>query len=298
MKKNTPEELPEGVSIAINSRDALGEGPWWSQQSQSLWRVDIDGQLLHCWCAKDDSHTKWQLPKKVGCFVPNLKETAGVVALPDGLHWLELRDNKLTQIAELEANLFENVFNDGKCDRNGNFWFGSKHINNTDACGNLYKITPDCQVTLMHTGVGVSNGIGWSPDNEICYYTDSVKRTIWAIKFVDDSIGSKDIFVRDEVGYPDGLTVDSEGFVWSAKWDGGRVVRYSPGGEIDFVLTLPISRPTSVMFGGEDLSRLYITSAQPGNKSESLAGKVFVLQTGTRGLGEKSFNPRLDHLTQ
>mgnify|MGYP003310951305 CR=1 FL=1 len=93
MTKTTPKHLPAGVSIAIDSLDILGEGPWWSTRSQSLWRVDIDRKLLHCWCKKDDSHRQWQLPQKVGCFVPNLAETAGVVALPDGLYWRELEDS-------------------------------------------------------------------------------------------------------------------------------------------------------------------------------------------------------------
>ncbi len=293
MIKNLPEELPEGVSIAISSQDCLGEGPWWSERSQSLWRVDVEQRLLHCWNTEKDSHTQWELPKTVGCFVPNLDETAGVVALSDGLYWLELKDNELTQIAELEADLSGNVFNDGKCDRHGNFWFGSKDIHNRDPSGNLYKIDPECQVTLIESGVGVSNGIAWSPNGEICYYTDSAKRTIWSMEVVDTRIISKDIFIRDEMDYPDGLTVDAEGFVWSAKWDGGRIVRYSPKGEIDFVLRLPVSRPTSVMFGGKDLTQLFITTAQADRNSQSMAGNVFVLQTGTKGLAEKSFNPKL-----
>jgi sugar lactone lactonase YvrE len=125
----------------------------------------------------------------------------------------------------------------------------------------------------MLTGLGVSNGVGWSPDGTTMYHTDSTTRTIRAYAF-DAAAGTIDdgrTFVVDDDCYPDGLTVDADGYVWSAKWDGWRVVRYDPAGKIDRVLPMPVQRPTAVAFGGPELDRLYVTSARANLSPSALA---------------------------
>ena len=283
-------DLAAGLEVAIASDDTLGEGPWWSTRSSSLWRVDIRKQLIHCWRPGDDTHREWALPDQVGCFVPSPNETAGVAALSDGMYWFDVQTGALTQIAELEGDIADNLFNDGKCDRSGNLWVGSKHVSDAKLTGHLYRIDTQCRVTQMLDRIGVSNGIAWSPDNKICYYTDSAQQTIWTMTTADGRITSREIFVKDTDGYPDGLTVDAEGCIWSAKWDGGRVVRYTPDGKIDTVLEMPVSRPTSVMFGGEDLGQLYITSARVDREHEAMAGHVFVFDSKTCGIAETPYD--------
>ena len=131
-----------------------------------------------------------------------------------------------------------------------------------------------------------SNGIGWSPDNTTIYYTDSVKKRIYSLAFDGEKITNQQIFAEDTDCAPDGLTVDSEGGVWSAKWDGSRVVRYTPDKKVDITLDLPVSRPTSLIFGGPELTKLFITSASHDRTKESMAGHVFVYDSPIQGIAE------------
>jgi sugar lactone lactonase YvrE len=163
--------------------------------------------------------------------------------------------------------------------------------------GALYRLDPNGNYREVISGVGISNGLGWSPDNRLMYYTDSRKRTIWVYDFDFESgaISNQQIFVTTPQEYiPDGLTVDAEGYVWSAKWDGWKVVRYAPDGSVDIEVELPVQRPTSCIFGGSDLTDIFITSASTGlSKSElaeqPLAGCVFIVDSGTKGLPEPRF---------
>ncbi len=163
--------------------------------------------------------------------------------------------------------------------------------------GGLYRLDFDGSYQPMKTGVGISNGLGWSPDNRIMYYTDSIKRTIWAYDFdlEEGTISNRKVFAQTPEDYvPDGLTVDADGLVWSAKWDGWKVVRYTPNGSVDLEVPLPIQRPTSCMFGGPNFNLLYITSASTGLSEFELqeqpsAGSIFVYETDIPGLPEPRF---------
>jgi sugar lactone lactonase YvrE len=280
------------VEVAFPSGDTIGEGPWWSVAEQALWRVDINGCQVYRWDPADDTQRAWALPDKVGCAVPCKSGTHCAVALADGIHLLDLETSELSLIVPLEQDREETLFNDGKCDRSGNFWLGSKHVQDEPHQGSLYKVDRDGSAMRLLDEITTSNGIGWSPDDAVCYYTDSGARTIWSMEVDETGVRSCEVFATDTLGVPDGLTVDTEGYVWSAKWDGGRVVRYAPTGDVDLVVEVPVSRPTSVMFGGADLTQLFITSARIGVESEPLAGHVFVYASQTRGLPEAPFDYR------
>lgn len=137
------------------------------------------------------------------------------------------------------------------------------------------------------------NGIGWSPDNRIMYFTDTMVRTIWAYEYdvTRGDLGQRRVFAWLDAhdGLPDGLTVDAEGFVWSAVWDGWRVIRYAPDGGIDREIRLPVQRPTSCMFGGPALDTLYVTSASVGLQGAPLAGGLFAVRPGVAGIPETPF---------
>jgi sugar lactone lactonase YvrE len=150
----------------------------------------------------------------------------------------------------------------------------------------------------MERNIGISNGLGWSPDDRLMYFTDTLARTIYVYDFdVDEGvIRNRRVFAQspDNMGVPDGLAVDSEGFVWSAQWDGWQVIRYSPKGTIDRIVSLPVPRPTSCTFGGPDLSTLYVTSARIRLSGSQLAeaplsGSVFAYESGVRGLPDNIF---------
>jgi sugar lactone lactonase YvrE len=152
--------------------------------------------------------------------------------------------------------------------------------------GTLYRIEPDLQVTAMRTGVSVSNGLDWSPDGRTFYFTDSTTRRVNAYDF-DISTGDLSnerllVEMSDPVATPDGLAVDAEGNLWIAMWDGGCVRQFSAKGRLLRTIELPVSRPTSVAFGGPYLDQLFITSARGGIPHAQLgaephAGSIFVV---------------------
>jgi L-arabinonolactonase len=284
------------IHVAYSANDILGEGPVWVPEEQVLYWVDIQGPALQRWHAGSGGYRRWALPSEIGCFA--LRQSGGVlVALRTGFALLDLETEKLTPLLNPEADRPYTRFNDGKCDRRGRFWAGTMDEEAPNTRAALYRLDPagDCQP--MQAGVGISNGLGWSPDNRIMYYTDSIKHQIYAYDFDLESgtIRNRRVFAETPEGYvPDGLTVDVDGYIWSAKWDGWKVVRYAPDGSVDLEIPLPVQRPTSCVFGGPELKQLYITSARVDLTTEELAkqpqaGSVFVLETSTQGLPEPRF---------
>ena len=283
------------VKCAFRSRDTLGEGPIWCIEEQALYWVDIQQPALQRWHPATGEHKVWQMPSEIGSYA--LRESGGaVVALGTGLAWLDLSSGDVTPIVDPEADMAENRFNDGKCDRQGRFWAGTMPLKERGPLGALYRLDPDGIVHKMRERVSVSNGLGWSLDNRTMYYTDSPTGNIYAYDFDPDmgKISNERIFAHTDNGFPDGLTVDGEGYVWSAKWDGWRIVRYAPDGSIDREIKMPVQRPTSCMFGGPELRHLFVTSAtinltEAELAAQPLAGSVFVIETDVAGLPEPRF---------
>ena len=275
----------------------LAEGPSWSSAEGVLYWVDISRPAVFRFHPALGQTGHWPMPRLIGCVAP-----AGsgrlVLADEDGFGFLDLVTGQVTSIADTERGLPNNRFNDGKVDRKGRLWAGTIDRGFRDATGSLYRLDPDGCVHQMATGFICSNGLGWSPDDRTMYFTDSVARTIWAYDFDPQAgtVGDRRVFASfsDGAGVPDGLTVDAEGFVWSAIWDGWRIVRFAPDGRTDRVTRMPVQRPSSCMFGGPDLRTLYVTSAcvelgWDALKAGPLAGSLFAIQTDVPGLEEVSF---------
>ncbi len=274
------------AAVCIQAANAIvGEGPNWDSTRGVLYWVDIKRPALFRWDPEVGQTGHWPMPKPVGCVSP-----AGsgrlVFADSDGFGVLEPSTGEISRMANPEIDLPQNRFNDGKVDRAGRFWAGTMDDRCVQPTGSLYRLDTDLSVHQMGTGFICSNGLGWSPDNRTMYFTDSMVRTIWAYDFdlLSGELGARRIFARlaDHDGVPDGLTVDSEGFVWSAVWDGWRLIRYAPDGTIDCEVPLPVQRPTSCVFGGADLKTLYVTSACleldcKALQSGPLAGALFAL---------------------
>lgn len=275
----------------------LGEGPLWCPREGMLYWLDIKRPAINRFDPEAGRAGHWPMPSDIGCMA--LREEGGmVVALRSGFALLDLDTGAIEAISDPESDRPGNRFNDGKVDRQGRFWAGTLNDAESEPLGSLYRLDPDRTVTLMQDGVVVSNGIGWSPDDRTMYFTDSAIRTIWAYDFDPDSgaIANRRIFaeVPDGTGYPDGLTVDCEGYVWSAVWDGWRLVRYDPAGRIDREVVVPVQRPTSCMLGGPELKTLYVTSASihldaGALERGPLAGGLFALDVDTAGLPEPRF---------
>ncbi len=287
-----------GLRVLDDHRCILGEGPWWSVEQEMLFWVDITGRAVHRSALDGTSGRLWQVPSEIG-FLVLAEDGGGVIGLRDGLHRLDFETGEIVSLVRLEQDRPHQRFNDGKCDRQGRLWFGSMGDEPGDAVGALYRYHGGPTASLVFGDVYTSNGLGWSPEGSRMYYTDSPRHRIDVLD-VDPATGGvshRRTFADDPLGVlPDGLTVDSEGCVWSAKWDGSAVVRYTPDGEVDRRLELPVARPTSCMFAGPDLRTLVITSALDGPGTTSarpdLAGATFLLDVEVAGLPEPLFAPR------
>lgn len=257
---------------------------------QTLIWVDIPARLVHRSALDGSRAEEWEMPSTVGFAVPN---TDGLllVGLRSGLHWLNPRTGDVWLDTSIESHRLDQRINDGKTDREGRVWFGTMHDAETEPAGALYRLDPEGASPILG-GITTSNGLGWSPDGTVMYYTDSMTHRICSYSFDASTgeLGAEKVFAADPAGYvPDGLTVDADGFVWSAKWNGGMIVRYSPDGHVEQELKLPVSRPTSCMFVGADLRTLAVTSARadvPSADDEPLAGSVFLIDVGVAGIPE------------
>lgn len=285
------------VSVVVSLPDTLGEGPLWSGRDNALYWVDIDAGQAHALGDGSADVRTWQLPSQVGCLA--LRATGGaVVALRTGLHLFDFGTGELAFVCDPESDRPGNRFNDGACDPAGRFWAGTLEDAEREPLGGLYRLDADGRCRTMLDGVFCSNGIGWSPDARTMYYTDSGTGRIDAFDYDVNTgeVHNRRVFAVDPAGsgVPDGLTVDADGYVWSAKWDGWRIVRYAPDGRIDRTIPMPVPRPTACAFGGPDLDRLYVTSARTRLGEAELAqaplsGALFVVEPGVRGRAEPMF---------
>ena len=212
-----------------------------------------------------------------------------------------------TRFCAPEKDKPKNRSNDGKCDRQGRFWYGTM-MNNiaadtselpiTDHSGGLYRIDPDGSVQAFEQGLGVANTFAWSPDDKTMYFADTLD-AIYAYDFdaAPGRVANRRTFGKldtTQYGHPDGSTIDAEGFLWNARWDGGCLVRWAPDGKVDRVVQMPCRRVTSCIFGGPDLNTLYITTVRYGLSAGDLAeqplrGGIFALDAGVKGIPDGQF---------
>ena len=286
------------IELLVDAHNELGEGALWDVQEQRLYWIDSHGGTIHSTDARGQDLRRWQLPEHIGSMC--LRAGGGaVVALRNGLHYFDFETGGLTPIADPERDHRRTRMNDGKVDRQGRFLVGSMDYEEREPLGALYRLDPDRSVTKLDEGIIVSNGPCWSPDGGTFYFADSFRRCIWAYKY-DVATGdllSRRLFASFEGhlrGYPDGATVDTEGFVWSVEVYGGRLVRFAPDGTIDRLVGMPCDSITSITFGGADLDTLYVTSMarpyQGRRRLEREAGGLFAVHgAGVRGLPETRF---------
>ena len=284
----------EPVCVA-DCKAVLGEGPLWVAREQALYWVDVKGRLVFR-MSKEGALTSWDTPFRIGSLAPRAK--GGFVAGSErGLAFVDLEQERFEPFADPEPDRPGNRFNDGKTDRRGRFWAGTMDDAEKQFSGALYRLDPDLGWSRIDDGYKVTNGPAFSPDGRLIYHNDSARQTIYAFDLSDDGdVSNKRVFARfgDGDGFPDGMTVDAEGCLWVAFWDGWCLRRFSPAGECIRTMRMPVQRPTSCAFGGADLDRLFVTSARIGLDEKSLAmqpyaGGLFVLEAGVSGLAEAPF---------
>jgi len=283
------------VQHLVSSQNHLGEGPVWDARENCLYWVDLFKNRIYQWSPSQPGQAKdIPLPHMVSAI--GLRASGFVLATSDGFAYID-PNYHVENIYAFPHMLQPGAHsNDGAVDRQGRFWAGTAA--GPQPNNHLYCLSADASVRTMETGIGISNGIAWSPDNLVMYYVDSPKRVIYAYDF-DPTTGSMSnrrdlVETPGSHDAPDGITVDAEGYIWCARWDGWRIVRYAPDGCIDAEIQLPVQRPTSCTFGGEDLKTLYITSARTGLdhkqlKQQPLAGDIFTVDTPIAGIAEPIF---------
>ncbi len=285
--------MPSFDVVVRAERDLLGEGPVWSARDEALYWVDIKAPRVNRLNLNDGRVEAWTMPEAIGWLIERRDSPGFVAGFKSGFARLTLDPMAIEPIGDPEPDRPETRLNDAKADARGRIWAGSMDERaETEPLGALRRLDPDLSWRVVDPGYHIANGPAFSPDQRTLYHADSARRTVYRFD-VDDAGGleNKRIFVtfEDDWGYPDGMATDAEGGVWIAAWDGGRVNRFTPDGVLDSFIALPASQITSCAFAGPDLDRMFVTSAAMGRGDEALAGALFEVDPGVRGLPPGQF---------
>ncbi|MEU6536669.1 SMP-30/gluconolactonase/LRE family protein [Streptomyces sp. NPDC047000] len=274
--------------VAVRAEAALGEGPTWDAAAGRLIWLDILNSRVHTYdpvtgrrtVRVTEQHVGAAKPRAGGGLVLNLRDGVGLTD-PDGtFRWLH------------HEPVPGRRGNDAAVAPDGSLWAGTMRYDEAPGGGTLSRITADGTAETVLGDVTISNGIGWSPDGHLMYYIDSPTRRIDVFRYEDGRATDRRRFAEIEpgAGSPDGLTVDAEGCVWVALWDGSAVRRYTPDGELERAVVLPVPRVTACAFGGPALTDLYITTARVGlTAPHPMAGSLLVVPHAAKGLPQPPF---------
>ena len=285
--------MDTAVELLVDEHALVGEGPLWDEEEQVLYWVDILNSKLFIYDPASGENRTLDVGQHVGTVVT--RASGGLMlAVREGFASFDLETQELTLIANPEAHVTGNRFNDGKCDPAGRFWAGTMAYENPKDSGSLYRLDTDLSVHRMFGGVAISNGIVWSLNHSTMYYIDTLRKNVRAWDYDNETgdIANERVVidVPEEAGMPDGMAIDSEGMLWVAHYGGARVSRWNPGsGELLEEIPLPVTQVTACAFGGPDLATLFITSAaQELDAAElarqPLAGGLFAIETPYRGV--------------
>ncbi|MFJ7099804.1 SMP-30/gluconolactonase/LRE family protein [Streptomyces albogriseolus] len=275
--------------VAVRAEAELGEGATWDPATGRLLWIDILGARVHTYdpatgrrtVRRTEQHVGAVKPRAGGGLVLNLRDGVGLIDPDDTFRWLHREP-----VAGRRGN-------DAAVAPDGSLLAGTMRYDEALGGGTLTRVTGDGEATVLLDDVTVSNGTGWSPDGRLMYYIDTPTRRVDVFDAGEDgTIGGRRPLaeIEEGAGFPDGLTVDADGCVWVALWDGGAVRRYTPDGELDRVIELPVPRVTCCAFGGPGLTDLYITTARVGlTAPHPLAGSLLVVPRAGKGVAQPVF---------
>ncbi len=279
--------------LFIEKQAWLGEGPIWDARTQTLYWLDILNKRIYA-----GAELLAELDEFVGCMAPRAQ--GGLIFTQKASIWtaappthIQPASPQLTLVATLSSEPATTRFNDGKCDPRGRFLAGTMDLNESDPVGSLYSFD-GAVVTKLLGGVTISNGMAWSPDHKTFYYIDTPTREVRAFEYDLDTGAIANprvvITVPEALGWPDGMTSDTQGNLWIAMWGGAKVTRWNPHtGQLLEQVAIPAKNVSSCVFGGRDMNELYLTSACKGLDEATLqqyplTGSVFRLQTRVEGM--------------
>ncbi len=266
----------------------VGEGPLWLPHEQKLYWTDINTGRMFRYDPATGKHEQFYSGDVVGGFT--YQDDGGLLLFMAGGAVKIWRDGELTTVIEGIPDEAQSRFNDVFADPEGRVYCGT--MPTPSRPGRLYRLDPDRTLTLVLDGIGVSNGMGLTLDRKQLYYTDTRAGKIYLFDYdqASGTLSNQRVFVdtAGELGGPDGMTVDAEGYVWSARWGGSCLVRYAPDGSEDRRVEFPAKKVSCVTFGGPDYMDMYVTTAGGDNKAEDGpgAGALFRVQLGIQGLPE------------
>ena len=293
------------AEIFSDCNNHLGEGPIWSIEQQTLYWLDVPmpSKLFKLHLASNKLES-YEMPEMITSMA--LQQNGDMlIASHYGINNYNFTEKKLTKILDIETDKPQNRCNDGAADSKGRFWVGTMQNNLTadateikiiENSGSLYCINQDLSFKKLEDNIGISNTIAWSPDNKKFYFTDTLTGIInsYDCNFDEGTISNKKFFAQHERGFPDGATVDSDGYLWSCRWGGSCVIRFDPNGKVDDIIELPVQNITNCTFGGKDLKTLFITTARYGisqeqMKQQPLSGGLFAINLNIKGLPDNNF---------
>jgi sugar lactone lactonase YvrE len=287
------------IEVVGTQRDLLGECPIWDGRIDRVYSIDIDGRSVHRFdplLGLSETHI---LEGRPGSMALTDDPTVVVVAVEDQLVWLDWSSGRTVPWIDLDTGGPSNRLNDGACDRMGRFWVGTMHEDAEETTGLLYRVEATGAAHAVRSGVGVPNGLAFSPDGATMYYADSLARIVWAYDY-DQAHGtpsSERVLTdfSDLPGTADGGTVDEDGCYWIACVFGSAIARVTPRGAVDRVIEVPVDKPTKPAFGGPDLDVLYVTSIGGGAThtrydERGANGLLLAIDVGVRGVPE----PRIE----
>lgn len=276
------------VRVAADLKCEVGEGPLWHVREEKLYWVDIPAGILYRYDRGTQEHEAVFEEGIIGGYT--IQADGSFLLFMDQGAVRLLRDGKLSTIIEEVPRLKGSRFNDVVADPAGRVFCGT--MPDEDGQAYLYRLELDGTIELVLEGIGLSNGMAFTPDRKQIYHVDSKKYLISVFDYdqTEGSLKNRRVFRQFEPSEiePDGLTVDSEGYVWVAFWNGSCVRRFSPQGDLVQEIEVPAKKTTSMTFGGPECDELYITSAGGENRPEDgvYAGALFTVKTGVKGLPE------------
>ena len=282
------------IDVVVPARAEVGECPVWEPEDQVLYWADIEGRRIHRYDPSTGADEVRVLPGRPGAFARTQRSGRFLVAIENSLAWFDWESATLTDWFELEPPGTGNRMNDGRTDPAGRFWVGSMFQRPSDNrfTGNLHRITPDGDAAILQTEVGVSNGLAFDADRNRMYWADTLRDTVWRYDYDVESgeIHNEVPFVdfTNLPGRPDGACVDADGGYWVAAVYGWAVMRFTPDGDLDRTIELPVEAPTMPAFGGADLTTLFVTSigagsSRPPSPDQVNAGALLAVDAGTTG---------------
>ena len=282
-----PELEVHDLELVVDNPSRTGEGPLWDERARLLYWVDIPaGRLFAFDPAQSRNTLVHQHDGSIGGYT--LQEDGSLLLFGDRGRIVRLKDGKTEVVIDEIPAEVEGRFNDVIADPGGRVFCGTMPAGN--GLARLYRLDPDGSLALVFEDIGLSNGMGFSPDRSVLYHTDTGNRRIYRMDYdaATGEVRNREVLIETpaEAGAPDGMTVDHEGTIWSARWDGNALYRYDPQGQLLGKVPFPVRKVSSIAFGGEDLGTAYVTTAGGENRGEvegDKAGSLFRVDLGVRG---------------